>query len=439
MLIPWSCSEFVTAVDTIKSSQSINDSESIISNGSTFSLGFFSPVNSTDRYVGIWFNGVSPFTVVWVANRNKPLTDSSGTVTISNDGKLVVLNGKKVVYWSSNFTESASNNTVAQLLESGNLVLQDMTSGETIWQSFHEPTNSFLQTMEVYTSIRTGEKVQLTSWRSPSDPSIGRFSAGIKPLNVPEIFIWDGDKPHWRSGPWNGRIFLGVANMTSVYLDGFTLSVDNQEGIASFSFDFSTMSILFSLDSDGKLREQNWDQENKKIDTILAFPSADCEVYGVCGAFGSCSIDSKPICNCLRGFAPKNLDEWNKSNWTNGCVRSSPLQCEMRNKTGKPSKEDGFLKLEKVKLPDFVDWLSTPGEDQCRTYCLNNCSCIAYAFDVGIGCMTWDQSLIDVQKMSIGGADLYLRLAYSELGKLMCSYGFSHVCLLSLSLCSCSK
>ena len=98
----------VVTVDTIRSSQSIKDSDYMISNGSVFKLGFFSPVNSTNRYLGIWYSNISAFTVVWVANRQKPLKDSSGVLTISEDGNLVVLNGQKEILWSSNVDNSVA-------------------------------------------------------------------------------------------------------------------------------------------------------------------------------------------------------------------------------------------------------------------------------------------------------------------------------------------
>ena len=85
----------------------------MISNGSVFKLGFFSSVNSTNHYLGIWYNNISAFTVVWVANRQKPLNDSSGLLTISEDGNLVVLNGQKEILWSSvedDLNGSSNNN-----------------------------------------------------------------------------------------------------------------------------------------------------------------------------------------------------------------------------------------------------------------------------------------------------------------------------------------
>ncbi|KAK0580221.1 hypothetical protein LWI29_038202 [Acer saccharum] len=69
-----------------------------------------------------------------------------------------------------------------------------------------------------------------------------------------------------------------------------------------------------------------------------------------------------------------------------------------------------------MKVPYFAERSPIP-VDNCSEHCLNNCSCIAYAFDAAIGCMTWTGSLIDIKKFPVGGSDLYIRLARSELEK----------------------
>ena len=92
------------------------------------------------------------------------------------------------------------------------------------------------------------------------------------------------------------------------------------------------------------------------------------------------------------------------------------MQCERVNTSSEGSKMDGFLKLNMMKVPDFANW-SHYLEADCRQQCLENCYCIAYAYDTGIGCMSWTGSLIDAQKFSSAGVDLYVRLAYSDLGE----------------------
>ncbi|TXG47254.1 hypothetical protein EZV62_026548 [Acer yangbiense] len=403
-----------TAIDTITASQPIRDPKTIISNGSDFILGFFNPGNSSNHYLGIWYNKKSE-PVVWIANRNKPLKDTSGVVTISEDGNLVVLNGQNEVLWSSNVSNSVTN-VSAQLLDTGNLVLRDITTGISIWESFQEPTDKFLPGMELSSHMRTGPIVQLRSWKSPSDPSPGSFSFGIGSSNIPEGFIWNDSQVYWRTGPWNGLLFIGVPNMDSNYLDGFKLLADSRTGFVNLSYSIQDTPMFLLLTSLGILEQRNWDGE--KNDWVVSFWSweTECDVYGWCGGFGNCNPQETPICSCLRGFEPMNMEEWSRGNWTNGCVKKRPLPCERINQSGEVAKEDGFLKLEKMKVPYFAE-RTTITVENCSEHCLNNCSCIAYAYDAGIDCMTWTGSLIDLQKFSNGGADLYIRLAHSELEK----------------------
>jgi hypothetical protein len=413
------CLNLGVAIDTITSSQSIKDPEYIISSGSAFKLGFFSPVNSTNRYLGIWFNNISVCTVIWVANREKPLKNSSGVLTISENGNLVVLDGQKEI-WSSNVANSVVNSS-AQLSDLGNLVLQENTRGTTIWESFQIPSDTFLPQMKMSTNVRTGKKVQFTSWKSPSDPSIGSFSIGIQPLSVVQVFIWKEGSPYWRSGPWNSQVFIGIQDMYAVFLDGFTLVPEQGTFYLTFSFVNQSMSH-FLLTTEGNMTQLSWDEGKKDWLVRWSALLTDCDVYGKCGAFGSCNSQSSSICSCLHGFEPNNTEEWNRGNWTNGCVRRTPLQskCESVNNTGGGgSKMDDFWKLKMMKVPDFADVSSVP-EDQCRQQCLEHCSCIAYAYDIGIGCMSWNKSLIDTQGFSSSGADLYIRLANSEFRELFC-------------------
>ncbi|XP_042030177.1 G-type lectin S-receptor-like serine/threonine-protein kinase SD1-13 [Salvia splendens] len=113
-----------------------------------------------------------------------------------------------------------------------------------------------------------------------------------------------------------------------------------------------------------------------------------------------------PICNCLRGFEPVNEDEWRRGNWTNGCRRRNRLQCG----------DDGFERLRYMKVLDFAQPLPSRVQDECRTRCAGNCSCIAYAYDSYIGCMFWSNTLIDTQEFGSVGVDLYVRLSASEFG-----------------------
>ncbi|PPS06028.1 hypothetical protein GOBAR_AA14618 [Gossypium barbadense] len=345
--------KFGTALDTITPSKSIKDPEFIISQSGVFRLGFFSFANSSNRYVGILYNQIPVQTVAWVANRNKPLKDSSGILNISNDGNLVVLNGKTEILWSSNVTNTAPNTTTAELLDSGNLILSNGDDGgSSLWESFEDPSNAFIETMKISTDVKKGRKVELKSWKSPGDPSDGNFSFGIEPFNIPEGIIRKNNQIYFRTGPWNGNMFLGAILMTTVYIDGFYVVADNQQQTFYMAYEYSNDSILIycELDSQGKFIERRWDAGKGNWINRYSSYQTDCDVYGYCGAFGICDSSKRPVCSCLKGFKPRNIEEWSRGNWSSGCFRTTLLQCQRDNNNGSGGAgqgDDGFLKMMK--------------------------------------------------------------------------------------------
>lgn len=405
--------------DTITSSESLKDSQSVVSKNGTFRLGFFSPeANSTDRYLGIWFNKAPITTVVWVANRNRPVKDKSGVLKISDKGNLLLLNGQNQTIWSSNVSNTTATSPTAQLLDSGNLVLLQNSSlslkHNIIWQSFDHPSNTLLPGMQpTVANTANKENFIFRSWRTPSDPSEGIFSVGIGTIGIPQVFTWRNGVNYWRSGPWDGNNFIGLANIDATMNDGFILEDHPQSGTIDMLFPPQDVSILLNyvIDPDGIIKEQYWDKPSESWKVGFSEPQTECDVYGKCGTFGTCNVGHSPICRCLRGFQPKNEAEWKKGNWSRGCVRSKQLQCG----NAQGGKQDGFLRLPKVKVPDNIEKVTAFNQDNCRTKCLNNCSCIAYAYRLNIGCMMWTKDLVDIQEFTVGGVDLFLRLASSEL------------------------
>ncbi|MED6199778.1 hypothetical protein PIB30_079066, partial [Stylosanthes scabra] len=110
--------------------------------------------------------------------RNQPIKDSSssGLLKTSKDGNLVLMNSNNsVVLWSIKASNVSSNTVVAKLLNTGNLVLQENSIGRILRQSFQHHTNAYLQKMEFSIGSVNGERIQLTSWRSPQDPSMDSF------------------------------------------------------------------------------------------------------------------------------------------------------------------------------------------------------------------------------------------------------------------------
>ncbi|KAL5548095.1 hypothetical protein UlMin_003326 [Ulmus minor] len=85
------------AADTLTLKQSLSNNDTLVSADETFELGIFS-LGSYNRYLGIWYKK-TPSRVFWVANRNNPITDSYGVLSISNNGDLVLLNQSRSRIW----------------------------------------------------------------------------------------------------------------------------------------------------------------------------------------------------------------------------------------------------------------------------------------------------------------------------------------------------
>ncbi|KAG9452832.1 hypothetical protein H6P81_005736 [Aristolochia fimbriata] len=410
------------AADTMTKGQLMKDGQVLVSPGNNFALGFFSPGNSTRRYVGIWYYKIPVQTLVWVANREASISDTSGVLTIGDDGNLVISDddSRKTTLWSTNTSESSGNST-ASLSDSGNLILRDNNSGKNIWQSFDYPTDTFLPGMRLGLDIQTRTQKMYTSWKSPDDPATGTYSLTADTEGVAQVVVWNETERYWRSGPWNGEAFTGLADQKPMYLFGFRLSYDDQNGNKFFSFTPFNNSDLIRFRSrwDGMLEQLNWDHARQVWAVSWSEPSDACEEYGKCGEYASCNpAGNSASCSCLKGFEPESMEEWSEGNWSSGCSRRVPLKslnCDSKYGTDRTEAVDGFLRLDGVKLPDQEDWAAVEDEEECRRSCLDNCTCRAYAFASGIGCLLWGRNLVDIRRFADGGNQLYVRVAASEL------------------------
>ncbi|KAE8667797.1 hypothetical protein F3Y22_tig00112370pilonHSYRG00016 [Hibiscus syriacus] len=178
--------ELSDEADVLAVEGSVSDGETLVSALETFELGFFSPGKSRNRYLRIWYKN-SIEAVVWVANRNNPIADTKGVLTVRDGGNLVLLDRKKSVVWSSNVSGTAER-PVAQLLDTGNLVLKDNKSmpERYLWQSFDSPSDTLLAGMTIGWNLKTGEERYLTSWKSADDSSPGNFTYQLDRTGLPE-------------------------------------------------------------------------------------------------------------------------------------------------------------------------------------------------------------------------------------------------------------
>ncbi|CAA3033547.1 G-type lectin S-receptor-like serine threonine-kinase At4g27290 isoform X1 [Olea europaea subsp. europaea] len=299
--------EFCTAIDTLTSNATITNGETLVSSGKSFELGFFSPSNSSKWYIGIWYKKF-PEIVVWVANRETPLWNSSGVLTISPDGDLILLNGIRGVSWSSN-SSGRVQGSVAQLLESGNLVLRrkDDNSERYLWQSFDFPSDTLLPGMKIGWNLSANVNRYLTAWKYDTDPSPGDITYRIDNLGMPQFVLRKGSKKLFRTGPWNGIRFSGSRAVSNkVFKPVFIYN--NEE--CMYEFTDNSFISRFTVTSSGLLQRLALNQGDSSWTILRSLQNDQCDDYGRCGPNGICKISNKQFCECLYGFVPKSRNVW---------------------------------------------------------------------------------------------------------------------------------
>ncbi|RZB76751.1 G-type lectin S-receptor-like serine/threonine-protein kinase isoform B [Glycine soja] len=399
--------------DTLKAGQKIttNPLENLVSSNRTFELGFFPLSGSSSvvkRYLGIWYHGLEPQTVVWVANRDKPVLDSSGVFRIAEDGNLVIEGASSESYWSSKIEAYSSTNRTVKLLESGNLVLMDDNLGRSnyTWQSFQHPTDTFLPGMKMDASVA------LTSWRNSTDPAPGNFTFTMAPEDERGSFAvqklsqiyWDLDELDRDVNSQVVSNLLGNTTTRGTRSHNFS----NKTVYTSKPYNYKKSRLL--MNSSGELQFLKWDEDEGQWEKRWWGPADECDIHDYCGSFGICNRNNHIGCKCLPGFAPIPEGELQG----HGCVRKS-TSCINTDVT--------FLNLTNIKVGNPDHEIFTETEAECQSFCISKCPlCQAYSYHTStygdrspFTCNIWTQNLSSLVEEYDRGRDLSILVKRSDI------------------------
>ncbi|KAK4255412.1 hypothetical protein QN277_008415 [Acacia crassicarpa] len=408
LCLPLSC--LARPRDTLKMGEKLLDGEdgsgNLVTTGQKllqFELGFFSPSGSPKRYLGIWYHEKDPQTVVWVANRDKPIPSKTASFQISQDGKLVVNDTDGTVYWSCTPAQASSlTHLTVKLMDSGNLILGDDQLQSNYWQSFQHPTDTFLPGMKM------DKNVVLNSWVGYDDPSKGNYTfAGGKTgdsnytiyINQKEVY-WAGETPQDFSS--EGKILWLLTNFSQRPL---TYKNKSMSGIPHLS-DFESTRLV--MNHTGYVELWRWDMISGWTNNSWKEPDNICKIYNYCGNFGSCNINNSPPCRCLPGFASKSPGKNpNPSSKYGGCFRKT-TSCGQNITT--------FIDLKRVKVRRPDKKVDAANETECRSLCLNGTgcrNCTAYSYDKSavysktfVPCSIWTSDLPTIQEEIDSGVNI---------------------------------
>ncbi|XP_015572867.2 G-type lectin S-receptor-like serine/threonine-protein kinase CES101 isoform X2 [Ricinus communis] len=350
-----------SVTDTLLQGQKLKDGDQLVSASGIFLLRFF---RSDKHYLGIWYNmtdeqeSINEFElsskVVWVANRNNPIVDKSGILTIGRDGNLKISYGSGGDNISLTSVQKSGNNTniTATLLDSGNLVLRELytnrSASRLLWQSFDYPTHALFPGMKIGINLQTGHSWSLTSWINTQSPAIGSFTFGMDRNGMNQLIIWWAGDVYWISGNWVDGGFK-FWHMLSAQ-EGYHFRYFSNENETYFTYNAS---------------------ENAKY-----FPMLWINDFGLSSSF------ARPLISCRSQYDYMN---------TIGCVQSRPI-CPK--KATEFEYETAAVSGDSFKFNES-DHLSL---DDCLEKCLRNCSCVAYSptneID-GTGCEIWSKVTIE--------------------------------------------
>lgn len=374
-------------------------------------------------YIGIWYNKIPEQTIVWVANREKPVSDPvSSSLTISDDGNFILLaNHSKSPLWSTDIkNNTAASSTVAVLLGNGNLLVRhESNASAVLWQSFDDFTDTWLPGNKLSRNKKTGVIKRMISWKDRGDPAPGLFSIQLDPNGSKQYILqWNSSEVYWTTGNWTNNGFSGVPEMSPVnpypssrFLFQF---VDNDEE-AYFTYNIKNDALIFTrtiIDVSGLFQTLVWAEAQQAWANSFTKPKAKCSVYGVCGEYSKCRENAASPCSCLKGFSENHPNNWKLDDQTAGCRRNIPLQCA--NNGSMKAKHDRFYAIDSLKLPDNAHITDATNVHDCELICLNNCSCLAYSHNGT--CLVWYNHLMNLQdNIDTSSDSIFIRVAASEL------------------------
>ncbi|KAL5802686.1 hypothetical protein ACOSQ4_030991 [Xanthoceras sorbifolium] len=377
--------------DRISHGQVITHSQSLVSSGNNFELGFF----RTEMWWALHVEGPTH-------QQDQPLKSNSAVLTINNEGNLVIVDGRIAYRLAEN---SLRQNTSALLLDSGNLILRNEKL-DIMWQSFDYPSNTLLPEMKVGYSRKTGKVWSITSWKDADDPDLGAVELKM-----------DRNQPNELSGVWLSHegTFSQMPEMRVFYYLNYRFHEDENETYFTISLVNSSSIVRYLLDISGQFKQMNWLEAQQGWFMFWSQPRDACNIYSYCGP---CSNHSVSFCQCLRGFRPS--DSSKQLNPSIGCVRKMPLQCEDSSSVN--GDEDRFLTMNNVKFPFSPKESKLQAAEECKLACFNDCACNAYAYNGTAVCsntisQTTFGDLLSLTQLSEGDPDgqtLYLKLAASE-------------------------
>ncbi|KAL8063892.1 hypothetical protein ABFX02_01G055800 [Erythranthe guttata] len=363
----------VSSIDTLKpGGDEFNSSSQLVSAKKIFTLGFYTPVNTNNSYLAIWYTD-GLYSPVWIGNRENPFPKNSNPIlAIGTTGENLVIThgggGESFELYSG----QSGKNISATLLDTGNFVVISV-SGEVLWQSFDFPTDTLLPGMKLGFNHKTGRNWTLSSWFGQNNPATGAFTLEWDPISG-RLLVRRRGVVYWTSG-----------EMKDYYYDGQGLgdfrvkefeNINPKPDPFNLNYNFTNVSgeneeyFTYSL-----IQVPNWTPEKRKVISgwMLSYQ-------------GNIYDNDRPFiadANLCYGYNTRG------SSFYTGCELWAQPECRNDRETF-VLKSGDFRPVDGKSVPSVYDSNSSLTLSDCREICWNDCECVAYIdADRSDGCVYW--------------------------------------------------
>ncbi|KAI6673074.1 hypothetical protein NL676_000980 [Syzygium grande] len=222
-------------------------------------MGFFSPGNNGNHYIGIRIKGLPQKTLVWVANRNRLVSGPfSLELKLLGDRNLVILASSKGQIWSTGSTSLMPNSTSRVLLDDGNFIFRKTSNVSSVaWQSFDHPTDTWL----------------------PDDPAPGIFSVIPEAEEKFQFSLFNRSEAYWCGVDWTSDNYGLQPSLTVENAITFTyVSNENENSKYSSVAPYNLSRIV--LEPTGLLKELVWAKRIQEWKVLLTEPTLESSEAG---------------------------------------------------------------------------------------------------------------------------------------------------------------
>ncbi|KAL8473392.1 hypothetical protein ACS0TY_030286 [Phlomoides rotata] len=336
--------------------------------------------------------------IIWSANRNQPISQSS-QLRLTADG-LTLFNDTRNPIWSTPRNRSAVSSM--QLLESGNLILLDGLNN-TLWESFEFPTDTLVLGQKLYLG-----KSLISS--NKDDLSEGDY----------RLVIGDGDAlwqwnfmNYWKLSmernaftDTNFAVEYMVLNGTGVFLMGgnggrivMSVAVNDLNGVPFNSSDFQ----MVNLDDRGVLTVTSYNRNERAMKEAFKAPSDVCIIPYICRRLGVCGNGGS--CTCAPAFhSDPKISNGDCAPTDTSLVLPGPCNGSSSSSTS----------VKYLSLRNNLDYFSNEFTDPvmrganlsyCQSLCSLNCSCLGVFYAQSSGSCFMVRNFLGSVSVNSGSTD----------------------------------